>query len=87
MPFSLGTSTWFRKARRTRNVGHHQDRRGGATLARKPWKAPRLIDLDEDDSEGMTGQFIMNTNAANKRFRATEQSVDLGDIVLFNGPS
>jgi len=33
----------------------------GDTVGRKPWKAPRLIDLDEDDSEGMNAGIIMGT--------------------------
>jgi len=33
----------------------------GDTVGRKPWKAPRLIDLNEDDSEGMNAGNIMGT--------------------------
>jgi len=54
---------------------------------KRPWKAPRLLDLDDDGPEGMTGQFVMNTHAGSKRYRATERVQDLGDIKIYSGPS
>jgi len=58
----------------------------GDAVDRKPWKAPRLIDLDEDESEGRTVGNIMAT--INDKVRGPgEGTRDLGDIILHHGES
>jgi len=52
------------------------------TLARKPWKAPRLIDLDGEDPEGRpAGEGGAGISVGNKAVGDQE-----GSITLFDPP-
>jgi len=56
------------------------------TVGKRPWNAPRLIDLDEDDSEGMNAGNIMGT-PDDKFLAPAEGTQNLGGITIHRGVS